>query len=106
MRVKMEQQDNIPVEQKKLEGERYECVSELTRIRLDLLMKLNKIREKSKFGVKVGLSREYVSQLMNGRLKPTLGQAQKITGAFDIQIWDIFEPGDIRDLQIRGEKNG
>jgi len=65
----MEQQDNIPVEQKKLEGERYECVSELTRIRLDLLMKLNKIREKSKFGVKVGLSREYVSQLMNGRLR-------------------------------------
>ncbi len=87
-------------DQKNLNSVRYKCVSDECVLKLDILMKLNGIREKSALGVKVGLSREYISLLMNKKLKPTLDQAQQITGAFNIRVQDIFDLSDIRDLDF------
>jgi len=89
-------QADINLEQKKLPVVRDKCVNH----KLELGMKLAGYREISTFAKKTPFDRTFISKILHGHIKPTINQAQEITNVLNLRVQDIFDLGDIRDLNL------
>lgn len=61
-------------------------------------LKIKGFKDYSSFASVCGFSRSFISKVIHRHIKPTLAQAQKISGKLDLSIFDLFEKWELRDL--------